>query len=231
MAPYDLFAAALDVAVAGGGGRQQGGGRAARRAVAMRRWLTKRQDGWGRREGPRNRPAGERGGVALRFWAAGAVAALDAAMTPSSCAGRRGDRVWEPGHRVAGVWRRLPHPPASAGERGAGTGCGNPGTERRRRGGGDHTPGRLAPGLQPIPAAEQADARPNRSPSVLRAPALFFESSRCLSAPCPLPARPHSALPRAACSELRSGLAPLRTYRVSSGARSDREVVSSWAQR
>lgn len=112
-----------------------------------------------------------------------------------------------------------------------GAGCGNPGTERRRRGGGDHTPGRLAPGLQPIPAAEQADARPNRSPSVLRAPALFFESSRCLSAPCPLPARPHSALPRAACSELRSGLAPLRTYRVSSGARSDREVVSSWAQR
>lgn len=66
------------VAVAGGGGRQQGGGRAARRAVGMWRLPTKRQDGWGRREGPRNRPAGERGGVALRFWAAGAVAALDA---------------------------------------------------------------------------------------------------------------------------------------------------------
>lgn len=49
-------------------------------------------------------------------------------MTPSGCAGRRGDRVWEPGHRVAGAWRRLPHPPASAGERGAGT--------RAPRGGG-----------------------------------------------------------------------------------------------
>ena len=110
--------------------------------------------------------------------------------------------------------RRLPHPPASAGERGAGTGCGNPGTKRRRRGGGDHSPGRLAPGLQPIPAAEQADARPNRSPSVLGAPALFFESSRCLPEPCPLPARPYSSLPRAAWSELRSGLSPLRTYRV-----------------
>ncbi|XP_024591400.1 AFG3-like protein 1 isoform X2 [Neophocaena asiaeorientalis asiaeorientalis] len=45
------------VAVAGGGGRQQGGGRAARRAVGMWRLPTKRQDGWGRREGPRNRPA------------------------------------------------------------------------------------------------------------------------------------------------------------------------------
>ena len=79
-----------NVAAAGGDGQQQGGGGAARLAVAVRSWPTRGQDVRGRREGARNRSAGERGGAAHRFRAAGAVVALDAAVTPSTCAAGAG---------------------------------------------------------------------------------------------------------------------------------------------